>query len=778
MRLHITFVATVFVASLLLAHTPQCSRAGELTAPPAEGAARQQPPSKFDVMHQLMDDSDATLAVKKFDPEWVASLTDRGDPVVYSRSDSEDFEYIGMPIGGICAGQLYLGGDGKLWCWDIFNTKQMGHTRSIHSHRDPYHRSLVDEPAHHQLNQGFAIRLAKGDGVVTHSLDRDGFDDITFHGQYPIAEVAYSDDAIPVTVKLEAYSPFIPLDLENSTYPATVLNYRIQNTSDRAVEGELIGWLENAVCIQSRSSMRCALENSIARKDGVTTLALSADRLASPPQDEPLREEIVFEDFEGSLEDWAVDGEAFANGTRPNFHQAELANYEGKGLADSFRNDGRPSSRATASDNFTGSLLSEEFVINRKAIRFLIGGGQHPKQTCLNLIVDGKIVRTATGRNSEELTSRVFDVAEFEGQPARLEIVDDHRGEWGHVLVDQIVLSDNTHVKMPPLHRLLDYGSMALAVLGDQAETIASASCDPRATSIPQTDSVTTSSDDVPVGCVGRRFRLEPGESREVQFVLAWHFANAPSFPMSTPGGREYGERFASATEVVDQIANNFTELTRQTRLWRDTWYDSTLPHWFLDRTFINTSILATNTCYLFSDGRFYGYEGVYHGHGTCNHVWGYVQAPGRLFPEIERRLREQVDYKPGVGFDPLSGRIFHRSEANRSEAVDGQSGCILRTLLTHQMQPDDGFLKRVYSPATSAYELPGEHLRRRSRRHSDGRSAQHARRQVVWQDHLAQPALPGGPACHGRNGRRDGRRIVRARMPRACRSRPQLHRE
>src|ERR1035438_3370425 len=57
-------------------------------------------------------------AEKKLSPDWVKSLFARGEPEILRGGE---LKFVGMPVGGIGAGQLYLGGDGRLWHWDIFN---------------------------------------------------------------------------------------------------------------------------------------------------------------------------------------------------------------------------------------------------------------------------------------------------------------------------------------------------------------------------------------------------------------------------------------------------------------------------------------------------------------------------------------------------------------------------------------------------------------------------------------------------------------------------------
>ena len=58
----------------------------------------------------------------------------------------------------------------------------------------------------------------------------------------------------------------------------------------------------------------------------------------------------------------------------------------------------------------------------------------------MRLLVDGRVVHSATGRNQERLRTVRWDVSPFHGHPARLEIVDQATSSWGHIQVDEVWL--------------------------------------------------------------------------------------------------------------------------------------------------------------------------------------------------------------------------------------------------------------------------------------------------------------------------------------------------
>ena len=296
------------------------------------------------------------------------------------------------------------------------------------------------------------------------------------------------------------------------------------------------------------------------------------------------------------------------------------------------------------------------------------------------------------------------------GKTARLQIVDDERGGWGNVGVDDIVFSDKPRVAAGPLQDEADFGTMGLALLAPEPGDVATTSL--ADAQLPQ--GIFTRSpagSDAPAvkpfgqklaGSLTRKLTLEPGQSATVTFLVTWHFPNLKLNEKFELTGRYYAQRFKSALAVAEHLAANFDTLCQQTRLWHDTWYDSTLPYWFLDRTFANTSILATSTCFRFGNGRFWGWEGVGCCAGTCGHVWHYAHAVGRLFPELERILRERVDFGVAQRDD---GAILFRGEFNDFPAVDGQAGAILRAYREHQMSADDAFLRRVWPGVRKALE-------------------------------------------------------------------------
>ena len=149
-------------------------------------------------------------------------------------------------LGGIGTGNVSVGARGELRDWEIFN-------RSAKGQRMPY--------------GFFSIALKQGGKVETRVLESrlqppyvesHGFHPSTtaglprfahseMRGEYPILWVDLWDDELPVKVTLEAYTPLIPHEPEDSGLPAAALTYTVKNISTTPIEVTVVGSITNAV---------------------------------------------------------------------------------------------------------------------------------------------------------------------------------------------------------------------------------------------------------------------------------------------------------------------------------------------------------------------------------------------------------------------------------------------------------------------------------------------------------------------------------------------------
>jgi sucrose-6-phosphate hydrolase SacC (GH32 family) len=164
----------------------------------------------------------------------------------------------------------------------------------------------------------------------------------------------------------------------------------------------------------------------------------------------------VLFDFEHGLGQWQLTGDAFAESPAQGTigTQSVIIGYKGKYLVNTFHHD----------DAGTGRALSPPFTIGKNYLNFLIGGGNQPTNLALNLLVDNKVVRTSTGPNTETMFWENWHVADLKGKTARLEIVDDYTGGFGHINVDHIMQADEPAKQQRPSAFWLDYGSDFYAV--------------------------------------------------------------------------------------------------------------------------------------------------------------------------------------------------------------------------------------------------------------------------------------------------------------------------
>jgi beta-glucosidase 2, glycosyl-hydrolase family 116 N-term/F5/8 type C domain len=152
--------------------------------------------------------------------------------------------HAGMPLGGIGCGKFEL----LPSAW--FGRFTINHNWDMPLWEDPFVPS-----------RGTFLAVSASDGVrrVTRWLRRGWPENelagaeqvqcVEMRGAFPIAEMAFLDEKLPVRASLRAWSPFIPHNLKDSSLPVAFFELTLENPLDRPLEASAMMSLENFVAI-------------------------------------------------------------------------------------------------------------------------------------------------------------------------------------------------------------------------------------------------------------------------------------------------------------------------------------------------------------------------------------------------------------------------------------------------------------------------------------------------------------------------------------------------
>ncbi len=167
--------------------------------------------------------------------------------------------HIAFPLGGIGAGGFAISGSGRLVDWSIRNRPGLqsfnGYSHfAIKAERDgkvldarvlngPYEGVATGSPTTQRFFDGF------GWGANRNTLAGvPHFRRTTFTGRFPVAELDFHDERFPGEVRLIAWSPFIPTNDRDSSFPAAMFEIEVTNTGSAAVDYTIGGTLGNHGC--------------------------------------------------------------------------------------------------------------------------------------------------------------------------------------------------------------------------------------------------------------------------------------------------------------------------------------------------------------------------------------------------------------------------------------------------------------------------------------------------------------------------------------------------
>ncbi len=623
---------------------------------------------------------------------------------------------VAFPIGGIGSGMFCLEGTGAISHVSLRHRMEFFHEPPIFAAlyvagdegREPLAR-VLEGPLPDWKYFG-APGTGNGGTGTTYGLPRFGHAEML--ARFPFADVALHDPSLPVEVTITGWSPFTPPDADPSSAPVGAIEYRFKNTSPRAIQavfswntrnflgdgsigpidGGFVlyagrgperdrqaalavfvpdeqvtvdhcwfrgGWWDPLTIAWHHVSQGTVVDNPPVAGDAPGA-SLAVPLALAPGQERTLRLLLA----------WYTPTSELRFGNRaagPAFRQAPsrgaargqqaVSGFLGQGLVNTFEPDG---------DGAEGTLTSPPFPIDKRYLHFLVGGGNLPKEACVDLLVDDQVTHSAQGEGTEQLAWTTFDLAALRGKNAQVRIVDRHTGAWGHILADHFVLSD-----LPVAKLLTGTGN---AIVDD-----------------PQRVQLLADFEGADYGQWVGQPAIGACCSGDSQCAIPATY---------TPW---YTTRFQAVQDVAGYWRQEYAQLRERSAVFRDTFYDSTLPPEVLEAVAANLTILKSPTILRQHDGRLWCFEGCSDASGccagSCTHVWNYAQAICHLFPSLERGLR-QTEYQESQdeqGRQAFRANLPIAEGGGAFDASDGQLGGIMKAYRDWRISGDDQWLAEYW---------------------------------------------------------------------------------
>jgi uncharacterized protein (DUF608 family) len=159
----------------------------------------------------------------------------------------------GLALGGIGTGSLELRRDGIFRNWTIFGNTPLGQAPAVPFIDDSMLFFLVRYQVQGQNPKLKILQIDEGYKIGNVLCQQyahpwlSGIGRTEYEGDFPFIRMKFTDDEMPLEVTMEAWSPFVPHDVKNSSLPTAIFNLSVKSLTRKPVDVMILASMRNAV---------------------------------------------------------------------------------------------------------------------------------------------------------------------------------------------------------------------------------------------------------------------------------------------------------------------------------------------------------------------------------------------------------------------------------------------------------------------------------------------------------------------------------------------------